>query len=66
MSFVEAWTNIGVGFGINLIANLTVLPFFGYDVHLSQALGIGVIFTVISVVRSYLLRRFYERLYQHG
>ena len=66
MSFIEAWSNVAIGFIINLFTNLLVLPLFGLQVTLSDALGIGLIFTIISVIRSYLLRRFYERLRLRG
>lgn len=61
-SFVEAWANIAVGFAINWCANMTVLPYFGFHVTGSQAFGIGVIFTAISLVRSYVLRRWFNGL----
>jgi hypothetical protein len=56
-SFAEAWFNVAVGFGINYAGNIFILPLFGFNVSYSDALWIGVIFTVISVVRSYVLRR---------
>lgn len=61
-SFIESWANIGIGFSINWIANLTILPLFGFAVTGGQAFGIGVIFTAISLVRSYLLRRTFTRI----
>ena len=61
-SFVEAWANIAVGFSINWCANMLVLPLFGFHVTGGQAFGIGVIFTVISLVRSYCLRRWFNGL----
>ncbi|WP_396190023.1 hypothetical protein [Flavobacterium sp.] len=61
-SFVEAWANIAVGFGINYAANLTVLPLFGLAVTPGAAFWIGVIFTGISLVRSYVLRRWFNGL----
>src|SRR3546814_8493918 len=51
-SFVESVANIAVGFGINFTANLIVLPWFGFDVTPSDAFGIGLVFTVISLARS--------------
>lgn len=63
-SWFEAWANIAIGFGINLIANLMVLPIFGFYPTVSDAFGMGVIFTVISLIRSYLLRRLFNKL--HG
>lgn len=56
-SFVEAWVNIAIGFGINFTANLIVLPWFGFNVTATDAFGIGVVFTAISLARSFLLRR---------
>jgi hypothetical protein len=61
-SWAEAWANIAVGFSINYCANLIVLPWFGYDVTAKAAFGIGVVFTVISLVRSYVLRRWFNGL----
>lgn len=61
-SLVESLANIAVGFGINWAANMLVLPLFGFHVTGSQAFGIGVIFTVISLVRSYILRRWFNGL----
>ena len=61
-SFAEAWANIAIGFGINLAANLVVLPWFGLPVTLHAALGIGAVFTAISLIRSYILRRWFNGL----
>lgn len=59
-SFIEAWANIAVGFTINWCANMAVLPLLGFHVTGGQAFGIGVIFTGISLARSYLLRRWFN------
>lgn len=60
-SLIEAWINVIVGFGINYIANLLILPiFFGISISLLDNFYIGLIFTVVSVVRSYGLRRFFN------
>lgn len=61
-SLVEAKLNIVVGFAINWTANLLILPLFGFHVTGVQAFHIGLIFTVISLVRSYVLRRFFNSL----
>ena len=61
-SFAEAWANIAVGFGINFTANLIVLPWFGFKVTPTDAFGIGVVFTAISLARSYVLRRWFNGL----
>jgi hypothetical protein len=61
-SFAEAWANIAVGFGINFFANLAIPPLFGFDITAHQAFWVGVIFTGISLVRSYVLRRWFNGL----
>jgi hypothetical protein len=60
-SFVESWANVAVGFSINYVANLVVLPWFGLAITPSKALGVGVVFTGISVARSYTLRRWFNK-----
>jgi hypothetical protein len=59
-SLIEALLNVLVGYGINFVANLLILPLFGFNVTLTQNLAIGAIFTAISIVRSYLIRRYFN------
>ena len=66
MSWVEAYANIAVGFGINLLANIWLLPLWGFHPTVGDALGIGLAFTAISLVRSYGLRRAFEWLRVNG
>lgn len=60
-SFLEATANTAVGLGVSWLANLIVLPAFGYQVTAGDALAIGVVFTGISLGRSYILRRIFNR-----
>ena len=60
-SLVEVSVNIAIGFLINWIANILVLPLFGFEVTATQAFHMGLIFTVISVARSYVVRRWFEQ-----
>lgn len=60
-SAIEVTVNILIGFAINWVANVTVLPWFGFHVTGAQAFNIGLIFTVISVVRSYAVRRWFSK-----
>jgi hypothetical protein len=60
-SLMEALTNVVIGFGINFVANVLFLPLVLHvPVNLGELGEIGVIFTVISVVRSYGLRRLFN------
>ena len=60
-SMVEAWTNVAIGFGINYVANLLILPLVTEGVGLWENLMIGWIYTVISMIRSFLIRRWNNR-----
>ncbi len=60
MSALEAVTNVGVGYLIALALTATVLPAFGYAVTAPDALGISLIFTAASLLRSYALRRLFN------
>ena len=59
-SFIEAWINVAIGFTINFMANMLILPLIGFHITASQNLFIGVLYTVISVARSYAIRRWFN------
>ena len=65
-SAVEALLNVAIGFAINFTANMLVLPLFFSGVTASKAFGIGLVFTVISVARSYILRRWFDGMLKFG
>ena len=60
MSFVEAVTNIVVGYGLAVLTQIIVFPLFGLHASLSDNLLMGAAFTTISLVRSYVLRRLFN------
>jgi hypothetical protein len=60
-SFIEAVTNVLIGYLVAVISNLIVLPLFGYQVSLFDGFAIGVVFTVISLIRSYVIRRLFNK-----
>ena len=59
-SMIETLTNVGIGWFISFIANMLVLPLFGYNINLTDGLLISIIFTIISIVRSYVVRRWFN------
>ena len=61
-SLVEAATNVVVGYGTATLTQLLVFPFFEIAVSLAQNMTLGAIFTVVSLARSYLLRRVFENV----
>jgi len=62
MSFLESIINILIGYIIATASTYVILPLYGYDVTTSHALSISLAFTGISLVRSYALRRVFNRL----
>lgn len=60
MSLIEAVANVVVGYGVAVLTQLAVFPWFGLPARISDALAIGGIFTVVSVLRGFALRRLFE------
>lgn len=57
-SFMESLTNIVIGLFVSTIANWLILPtVLGVSMTLGQNVLIGLAFTIISLVRSYAIRR---------
>ena len=60
-SLIEAITNVAVGYALAVLTQIVVFPWFGLKVSLNDNLAIGAMFVMISVLRSYALRRLFER-----
>lgn len=62
-SIVESWVNILIGFSINFTANMLILPLFGFSsLTLEKNFIIGFLYTIISLVRSFVIRRFFNNM----
>ena len=61
MSFIEAVTNVVVGFALAVLTLVLVFPVFGIAVTFDQNVSIAVIFTLVSLARGYVLRRVFNR-----
>ena len=59
-SFVEAVMNTFIGYWISFALQLVVYPAFGAKFSIMQNLWIGLIFMVASLVRSYVIRRWFN------
>lgn len=59
-SLIESLMNIAIGYGVALLSQIAIFPMFGIHVPLSTNLWIGAWFTVISLVRSYIIRRWFN------
>jgi hypothetical protein len=60
-SILEAASNIAVGIVISFIANIIILPYFyGKHIPLIKYGEMTLYFSIISIIRSYGLRRFWN------
>lgn len=62
MSLVESLANVAVGYGFAVLTQIAVFPFFGLHVSLADNLVMGAVFTIVSIARSFTLRRVFEEL----
>ena len=60
-SLWESCANILIGYLVALLSQLLIFPWFGINLPLSSNLLIGFYFTIISLIRSYIIRRFFNR-----
>lgn len=61
-SLLESAANIAIGYGVAVAAQVVIFPMFGINIPMSDNLLIGGLFTIVSLVRSYCLRRVFNKL----
>lgn len=61
-SLIESLTNVAAGYFVALASQIVIFPFFGIHATLRDNVMIGAWFTVISIARSYILRRVFNRI----
>ena len=59
-SLIETLTSVFVGWLIGVILNLTILPLFDYNITVVDSLWVSLIFTTVSVIRGYVIRRWFN------
>ena len=62
MSLVESVANVIVGYGVAVVTQILIFPMFGLQTTLGQNLAMGGVFTIVSLARSFLLRRLFEAI----
>ena len=62
MSLAEAIANVAVGYGVAVVTQILIFPVFGLHTTLGQNLKMGGIFTIVSLARSFALRRLFEAI----
>ena len=60
-SLLESFQNIVVGYAVAILSQVIIFPRFNIDIPLSDNLLIGCYFSIISIGRSYALRRYHNR-----
>ncbi len=65
-SVVESMSNVAVGYGVALASQIVIFPFYDINISLQDNIAIGVWFTLISLVRSYVLRRYFTKRTERG
>lgn len=59
-SFNEALTNVAIGWGIALASQVAFFTAFNIPISLNENILLSVYMTMVSIVRSYLLRRYFN------
>ena len=59
-SLAEVIINVVIGWIIGLATQLLVFPIFGIHISFGDQFWISVVFTVVSIVRGYAIRRWFN------
>ena len=60
-SLIESFINILIGYLTALLSQLLIFPLFNINIPIQDNLLIGLYFTLISLVRSYIIRRYFNK-----
>lgn len=62
MSIIEVLLNTAIGYFVAIATQIMVFPLFDIHTSAGENFAIGAIFTVISIVRGYFVRRLFNWL----
>lgn len=65
LSLIEAIANHLIGYVIGIWAAFIIFPIFDLHMDLSTNMKIGLIFTIINFIRSYIIRRIFNRFFDY-
>ena len=63
-SLLESIIDVGSGFLLAVAIQIFIFPFFGPYPTILDSIGIALIFTVISMIRSWIWRSYFRRRYE--
>jgi hypothetical protein len=61
-SAYEAVANVAIGYLVAILAQAVIFPLFGFNASTREHMAIAGLFTIVSLVRSYFLRRLFNKL----
>ena len=61
MSMIESLTNVAIGMVVSFFGQIVVSRWYNLPLNVAQNMQIVLFFTVLSVARSYVLRRVFNR-----
>jgi hypothetical protein len=59
-SLLEAFAHTSIGYFLSLFVQLIVYPMYGATFTFGQNIQIGLIFMVVSLIRGYVIRRWFN------
>jgi len=62
MSMVETITNVAIGLVVSFLSQVVVFKYYDIHISLAQNLELTLYFTVVSVIRGFALRRFFNSI----
>lgn len=65
-SLLEALTNYAIGYAVAIALQVVLYPFYGIRLEIAAQAEIAGWFTVVSIVRSYCVRRFFNHAHIRG
>lgn len=65
-SLLEAMLGTFIGFWVAVLSQYIIFPVFGIKVAFSTHVYMGLFFTIVSIIRSYYVRRLFNYLHMNG
>ena len=61
-SLLESTINVLIGYLVAVGSQIIIFPWFNINIPIRDNFLIGIWFTVVSLVRNYVLRRFFNKI----
>lgn len=62
MSLAESFANVAIGCFVGFATQLIVFPLLSIEASMGQNVLVSILFTLVSLARSYVVRRVFNRL----